>query len=30
MTLTGFYLPFAEQLDLEANTRMLALSLIHI
>ncbi len=25
MTLTGFYLPFAEQLDLEANTRMLAL-----
>lgn len=25
MTLTGFYLPFSEQLDLEANARMLAL-----
>ncbi len=26
MTLTGFYLPFSEQLDLEANTKMLALT----
>jgi len=26
MTLTGFYLPFSEQLDLEANAKMLALA----